>query len=578
MSKVSSIGGQALMEGVMMRGPSTMAMAVRDGDGIIRLESERLKPRKWYNRVPLIRGVAAFVASLYTGVSTLTRSAKILGDEDEQLSNGAMTLAVVLGVVFAVALFMIIPEFVASLIDDAIGGNVLVKSLIAGVLRLIIFIAYLLIVSKMKEIKRTFMYHGAEHRTINCYESGMELTVENVQKCSTRHNRCGTTFLFIVMVVSILVFALVNWLLSIIFEGVFASGIVEKLVFLVIKLLFLPLVAGISYEVLKGVAKLPDNLFAKILRAPGLALQGLTTSIPTDDMAEVAIRSFLATMRLESDKEAPTHTFDQYDVTEVRAYIRRTLPRSEPIESEWIMCEVLGLGKGELAMLDTISASDFGRIKEVCARRKKGEPLDYITGISNFYGYPICVDKNVLIPRMETEVLVYEAIKEIGESEPEVLDLCTGSGCIALALARNTKAHITASDISLGALEVAKKNLAGTNVTLIQSDLFSEFAFGSFDLIVSNPPYIPSGDIPSLSPEVRSEPRIALDGGDDGLAYYKKIVTSAAGYLRAGGKLMLEIGYDQASSVHNLMKVFGFTEISTIKDLDGNDRVIVGRI
>lgn len=192
--KVTSIGGQALMEGVMMRGPTSMAMAVRNKDGFIEVDSVRLKPIRWYNKVPVLRGVVSFVESLYNGVNTITKSAQVVGDEDEKISNGGMIFAVCAGVLLAIGLFMLVPELIASLIDGLIGHSVLLKSLIAGALRMIIFVAYLLIVSKMKDIRRTFMYHGAEHRTINCYESGMELTVENVQKCSTRHNRCGTTF------------------------------------------------------------------------------------------------------------------------------------------------------------------------------------------------------------------------------------------------------------------------------------------------------------------------------------------------------------------------------------------------
>ena len=143
--KVSTIGGQALLEGVMMRGPSSMAMSVRDSDGIIRTESERLKPQKWCNRVPIIRGVAAFISSLYSGVSTLMRSAKVFGDEDEQISNGAMTFAVFVGILFAVVLFVVLPELVARLFNDYVFDHVLVKSLIAGVVRIAIFIIYFIV-------------------------------------------------------------------------------------------------------------------------------------------------------------------------------------------------------------------------------------------------------------------------------------------------------------------------------------------------------------------------------------------------------------------------------------------------
>ncbi len=573
--RISSIGGQALMEGVMMRGPTSMAMSIRDADGIIQTESDRLKPQKWYNKAPVIRGVVAFASSLYTGVSSITRSARALGDEEE-LGKGALTVAVILGVFIAVILFMVIPEVIAGFFDG-VTHSVLIKSLIAGVLRIALFIGYLLLMSKIKDIKRTFMYHGAEHRTINCYESGMELTVENVQKCSTRHNRCGTTFLFIVMIMSILIFAFINWILDLIF-GQAVGGVAKQFIYIAIKLVILPLVAGLSYEVLKGVAKLPDNWFSKILRAPGLALQALTTAIPDDDMAEVAIRSFTTVMKMEQDQSRPITKFGTMEISDVRAYFKRELPNAEPVEADWILCEVLKTGRGQIALVENISVFDMKRFKEIVQRRKNGEPLDYITNKSYFYGYELFVNSNVLIPRMETEILVSEAIKAIGEKSCDVLDLCTGSGCIALALAANTHARITASDISERALSVAAQNLSGTEVMLVKSDLFKEFIFNSFDVIVSNPPYIPTEEIATLSREVRNEPRLALDGGHDGLAYYKKIVSLAPSYLRSGGKLLLEIGYNQGDSVKELMYMFGFRDVKIIKDLDGNDRVVTGKI
>ncbi len=565
--KISTIGGQALMEGVMMRGPSSMAMSVRDADGIIQTESDRLKPQKWYNRAPIIRGIVSFISSLVIGISSITRSAKALGDEEE-LGKGAMTFAVILGVFIAVLLFMVLPEIIASLFDN-VTNSVLIKSLVAGVIRILLFIGYLLLMSKIKDIKRTFMYHGAEHRTINCYESGMELTVENVQKCSTRHSRCGTTFLFIVMVVSILLFALVNWILDLIM-GNSLDGIVKHLVYIAVKLIILPLVAGVSYEILKGIAKLPDNWFSKALRAPGLALQALTTAIPTDDMAEVAIRSFKTVMKMEEDPSRPITKFGNMEITDVREYFRRELPNAEPVEADWILCEVLKVGRGQIALIGSISVFDFKRFKEIVIRRKNGEPLDYITNKSYFYGYELYVDNNVLIPRMETEILVSEAIRAIGKKTPEVLDLCTGSGCIALALAGRTDAHITASDISERALSVAARNLEGTNVRLVKSDLFGAFEYNSFD--------IPTGKISTLSAEVRNEPRLALDGGHDGLSFYKKIIASASDYLRVGGRLFLEIGYDQAENVKQLMYMFGYKDVRVVADLDGNDRVVIGNI
>lgn len=288
MSKVSSIGGQALMEGVMMRGPSSMAMSVRDDNGFIQTESERLKPRKWYNKVPIIRGVAAFISSLYTGVSTLTRSAKVLGGEDEQLSDGAMTFAVILGLVLAVALFIVVPEVLARLFNNFVYDNVLVKSLIAGVLRIVIFILYLLIVSKMKDIKRTFMYHGAEHKTIFCYEHGLPLTVENVRKQRRFHPRCGTSFLILMLIIGFLIGIFIP----------FNNAIIRTL----LRIALLPLTVGIGYELIKFAGR-HDNLLTKIISAPGVWLQHITTKEPDDGMIECAIAAMNEVIPEDKEKD-----------------------------------------------------------------------------------------------------------------------------------------------------------------------------------------------------------------------------------------------------------------------------------
>ena len=185
--KRTLIGGQALMEGVMMQGATSMALSVRTEEGDILTETKRLRKRGVISRIPIVRGCVAFVKSLITGTGTMLRSA------DETPSKGAYAVATVLGILLAVGLFILLPSFLVSMLGKLVTLGILLSSLIEGLIRIALFVLYLFIVSRMKEIKRTFMYHGAEHRTINCFEKGMELTPENVQKCSTRHNRCGTT-------------------------------------------------------------------------------------------------------------------------------------------------------------------------------------------------------------------------------------------------------------------------------------------------------------------------------------------------------------------------------------------------
>ncbi len=296
----TSIGGQALIEGVMMRNDSSSvaidkcAMAVRKPDGEIELEVwESQKPKRWYRRTPFVRGIFNFINMLIIGYKTLMRSAELAGFEDEEESafekklreklgknftaffNG---IVMVLGVVLAVGLFMLLPAAIGYLLGGAIHTR-LALTAVEGVTKIIIFILYLALVSRMQEIHRVFQYHGAEHKTIFCYEHGQELTVENVQKFQRFHPRCGTSFLLIVLVISILVFSVVTW------DSLFLR------VFL--KLLLLPVVVGIAYEIIKFAGR-HDNPFTRAISAPGLWLQRLTTSEPDASQIEVAIASMKA--------------------------------------------------------------------------------------------------------------------------------------------------------------------------------------------------------------------------------------------------------------------------------------------
>lgn len=298
MARVSSVGGQAVMEGVMMKSPTGVALAVRRADGTIatRYDNWTTKEQKGtFWGLPIIRGVVTFIESLTTGMNTLTESAKLAGEDIEEeptkfekwlseklgksVESIVIGIAVILAVVLSVGLFFMLPLGISSLIFGKAASVAGVwKSLTEGLVRLIIFIGYLLLCSRIKDVKRTFMYHGAEHKTIACYEAEEELTPENAAKHSRLHPRCGTNYLFLVMAVSILFFAAIGWNAS------FA-------VRLAMRIAFLPVVAGLSYEVLRLAARY-DNWFTRIIRAPGMALQRITTKEPTPDMLEVAIAAF----------------------------------------------------------------------------------------------------------------------------------------------------------------------------------------------------------------------------------------------------------------------------------------------
>ena len=288
----TSIGGQAVMEGISMRGPEKTCLAVRLPDGTIHTEMSRTQPNP-LGRIPILRGVAAMVISLRSGYGCLMRSADLAFPEEDQDDKftrwvkqrfgqnvGAVigVVGAVLGVLLSLLLFMFIPAWVTGLIDRflPLGGF---KALVEGLLKIGIFLLYLTAVSRMEDIRRVFSYHGAEHKTIFCYEDGAELTVENVRKYPRFHPRCGTSFIFITLIISILVFSFVPW--------------TEAWLRVLYKLIALPVVMGLSYECIKFAGS-HDGVCSRILSAPGLWVQRLTVFEPDDGMIEVALEAMKA--------------------------------------------------------------------------------------------------------------------------------------------------------------------------------------------------------------------------------------------------------------------------------------------
>lgn len=296
--KYSGIGGQAVMEGVMMRNGDQYAVAVRKPDKEIEVkvsEYTAAKKTKGIRNWPILRGVFSFVDSLYLGMSTLMYSASFFEEEEEEKTqkelteeerqklekkkkredNAVMGLTMVLSVFFAVVIFFALPYFLSTLLHYANLPEILIV-FVEGILRLAIFVIYIMLISLNGEIKRVFMYHGAEHKCINCIEHGLELSVDNVRKSSKEHKRCGTSFLLIVMLISIFFFMFIQ--------------VDARWLRLVLRLVLIPVIAGVSYEFIR-VAGRYDNAVINVLSKPGLWMQGLTTSEPDDDMIEVGIAS-----------------------------------------------------------------------------------------------------------------------------------------------------------------------------------------------------------------------------------------------------------------------------------------------
>lgn len=309
----TSVGGQALIEGVMMNGPKGAALSVRNTKGEIVTEFTEVKHARdkvKFLGLPFVRGIVNFIESMIIGYKSLMRSAELSGQLEDESDPEKMSkldkwltdhmgpkmfavltgIASVFAVVIGVGLFVFLPTYLVDVIDKYCFGDSLSKfhALFEGLIRAVIIIVYMFAVSQMKDIRRVFMYHGAEHKTIFCYEKGLDLTVENVRTCRRFHPRCGTSFIFIVLITSIIVSSAV----SIIFPALTESS--NRLIWILVKLLLvLPVVTGISYELIKYAGR-HDNILTKIFSAPGLWMQRITTKEPTDDMIEVAITSVKA--------------------------------------------------------------------------------------------------------------------------------------------------------------------------------------------------------------------------------------------------------------------------------------------
>lgn len=307
--KSSNIGGQAVLEGIMMKNRDHYAVAVRKPDGEIFVQTEEFHSvtgrYKKLTTIPFIRGVFNFIDSMVLGIKTLTFSASFYEEEEEEKEFSEaeqkkkekkesllMAGTVAFSIVAAVAIFMVLPYFLSSLMKPVVPSYHL-RTVIEGFVRIGIFIIYILLISRMKDIQRTFMYHGAEHKCINCIEHGLPLTVENVRNSSRQHKRCGTSFLFFVLAISIILLLLIR--------------VESPLMRVVVRIVLLPVIAGVSYEVLK-LAGNSDNPVVNLLSKPGMAIQKMTTSEPDDGMIEVAIQAVEAVFDWRAYERDNFHT------------------------------------------------------------------------------------------------------------------------------------------------------------------------------------------------------------------------------------------------------------------------------
>ena len=585
----TKIGGQAVIEGVMMRGATSMALTVRDELGQMRTETTRLATKKpWYKKVPFLRGIINLISSMTEGTKIISKSAEVMIEDEIDTSGdsmgGLMAVSMLLGIALALGLFIVLPTAITTGVFALFKLDVdnldwaWLKSLIEGVAKMAVLIGYMASISQMKEIKRVFMYHGAEHKTIACYEAEMELTVENVKKCSRYHDRCGTSFLVFTVVLSVILMmaldvicAACNFTLFLQKENWWLRAL--------LKIALLPVTAGVSYEMLMLLACSNFVLF-RPLKWLGKQFQKLTTKEPTDDMCEVAIKSFVTVLEMDADptiaevKFPEPLTVDQFKQSLADGELPTLVGTGDV---DWLTTAVLHVKASDLTKELKIPFGWVLRVQKMCERINAGEPWQQVVGTAEFFNRNYKIDKNVLIPRQETELVCEQALKHV-TNKSKVLDLCCGSGVLGITIALENGAKVTLADISKDALAVAKfnaKNLKA-KVKVVQTDMFAKVK-GKFDVIVCNPPYIESDVIATLDESVKDyEPYLALDGGKDGLNFYRILAEQAINYLAPNGTLVLEIGYNQGQAVCDLLA--DKFDVEYLKDYSNNDRIVIAKI
>ena len=578
------VGGQAVIEGVMMRGSKGQATAIRKPNGKIEIDMKKVVPitkRYKFLNIPFIRGIFVLIDSLITGIDTLNYSASFFEDEEEEQSKFELWLqnkfgeksndlivggTMILSFALAIGLFVALPTGIASLFS-ILNLNPVVLNLIEAMIRITILLIYMYTISKMEDIYRVFQYHGAEHKSIFCYEAGEELTVENVRSFTRFHPRCGTNFLFLIMFVSIIIFSFTGW-----------GGFLERLV---LRVLLIPIVSGITYELIKWLGK-SDNILSKVIAYPGLKLQELTTKEPDDAQLEVAIAALMTAEGIKPDEKT---------IGELLEIGSKNLKEKDidtyMLDSQLLLGMVLG--KDRIYLITNrdkeVSHKDEKEYMALIEKRSKKMPIKYILGETEFMGFDFDVEEGVLIPRGDTEILVEEILSIIDEDkELNVCDLCSGSGAIGISLALNRK-NIKVDEIDNFDIpeKVTKSNIVKhaleNRVKFIKSDLLEEpiKLEKKYDIIVSNPPYIKACEINNLMDDVKLyEPHTALDGGEDGLIFYRRIIEESKLTLNENGILAFEIGHDQGLDVRILMEEAGFSNVKLVKDLAGLDRVLLG--
>ncbi len=553
--------------GVCFYQGKNFACAYVDDKGKTYLISKKQKHKIIYHNIAFIRGIEYLIFGLYFLIKNIVKAPFVYSQNS--LSNKVskklsvdskyVAFSIILAISLIISLFLMgyLPPRLALLISGY-SSSVIVNRLLILIIKLVIFYVIMLSIKFFIPFRQFYRFNG-------CANLLIDKDKKSIHKPTNLLNFIIFSFMLSFVIQS--------------FIGLTSNEFWKILVNIIVAISSF----SISYEILL----ILENSKPKWLKYSCLITSFIVTERPTKTEMYIAEAALGEVKFMQNKKRSEINTEllkdNEVSFSSVYAECKERLKNAgitDKSETDWLVCEVLGISRGQIRLLTKISYESKKKLDEVIQRRIKGEPISKIFGRTEFYGYEFKVTKDVLSPRMETEILVEKVIKSI-DKKCRVLDIGTGSGIIAICIAKNTSAIVTAVDISNKALDVAKYNAEKNNVTVnfVNSNLFDNLKnVKKFDIIVSNPPYIPSNDINKLDVEVKDyDPKLALDGGEDGLDFYKKIVASAPSFLNKNGKLFFEIGIKQSSDIVDILQK-DFEDIQVIKDYNKIDRVVIAKL
>lgn len=572
--KKLKIGGMATFNGVLLKSSTKQVVTSQVNDNIF-TDITETKSNRIISSIPIIRGIAGLYTSIISGIPYIVESAEnivndIVKDKTEKITVGKFELLASFIVSFIIfSLIWVSVPMLASLILP----NTDLRYIIQIIIKLIMFGIYITTIKKISYLNGLFEYHGAEHISVNYYEDNvkevtdmksiLDINLDKVASYSRFHRRCGSNYIMHLLYLSLLITAILP-----------STDILNKIL---IEIFTFPILMGLAYETLNLSTLLPKKLNFVLL--PFMYVQNITTKKPSKEKLLIGVASLLEI----TTKHISVEGF-------MKQYINKYLKKRELNQNDIlrIISFALNIDKNKLftdANNIHISIAQQIKIRNLLDRYYINyEPLQYIIGIQAFYNEEYIVNKNVLIPRADSEILVETAIKYIDNNNLKTgIDMCSGSGAIGISISKNSNIDkMLLVDISENALNVANINVVKNNISskcsCIKSDLFESLIQDNnkYDIIVTNPPYIKSEELISLSNYVQKEPMLALNGGKSGLDIYERIFKEAIEVLVDNGYIILEIGYDQKQDIIELINNYpNYQYIECIQDLGLKDRVIV---